>query len=104
MGSLSALESPPSGTPYGYALTSYRRCGHPFIMPRVQRIVCIALGLIAVSLGVILFIYPGKDLEFQTGSGLIEISWRRAPVWLLVIELGIAIFVLAYCWKHRKQN
>jgi hypothetical protein len=73
-------------------------------MSRVQRTVCLVLVLIAVSLGTILFIYPGEILEFQTGSGLIEISWHRAPVWLLVIELGIAVSVAAYWWKRRRPS
>jgi hypothetical protein len=64
-------------------------------MSKAQRIVCIAVGLIVVSLWIILFIYPDKDLNFQIGPADIGISWRPAPIWLLVIELGMAVFVLA---------
>jgi hypothetical protein len=70
-----------------------------------QRIAVVAVCLVALGLGIILFFYPeGELLQFDIGLVDIDISWRRAPAWLMVTELGAIALLLAIWWKHRKRN
>ena len=78
-------------------------------MSKGQRVVMIAAGLVAFTLGIIWFFYPEAELfQFHFDLPVIDIIWRPAPVWVfwLVMAVGLCatVLLLGVWWKRRKPN
>lgn len=71
----------------------------------VRGVVLIATLLIASGLGVIGYIHPRWEFDFEFSLGQVEVYWRAAPLWLLFLSgLCVAVLLLAVWWQHRKRR